>query len=835
MCGEYIKVHILDVPYHADCEYTYYVPFDFRHSIDRGTMVVVPFGRANRHKGAIVNDINVAHIDESSSLIKPIASVLSSYLKLSSEMLELCIFLKSRTLCTVGEAVKSIIPSAIMTKTRERYFANQVEKSLNPQEKEIYEYVLSNEGATDKKIYDKFQNAELYLSRLIRLGAIKKETYIKEEDKSKYETRATLAVSKDEALLIATGQGAIKLRSPKQCEILKLLCEYDELTDKQIYEETGTQKSHLDALQEKALISTYKIELTRDPYAFLKDGEKKPEEIKLNDVQAEAFNTLRTLYSTHEPKGALLYGVTGSGKTSVIKKMIDEVINDGRGVIILVPEISLTPQTVSTFCSYYKDRVAVIHSSLSAGERFDTYKRILEGEASIVIGTRSAIFAPIKNLGMIVIDEEQEHTYKSDTNPKYSAHDVARFRCAKNGALMLLASATPSLESFYKAMDGTYTLVKMMSRYGTATLPDVIITDMRRERARGNMSPYSIKLSEYLISTKADEKQSILFLNRRGYLSSITCQSCGEAVECPNCSVAMTYHSYKKIDEELTAENAHSVLEKNGVLRCHYCGYRMRVPEKCKCGENDFNYVGFGTQKAEELLSTLIPSIKTLRLDADTTTSKSSYERILGDFKDKKADTLIGTQMVTKGHNFPLVTLVGVMLADTMLYTSDFRAAERTFSMLTQVIGRAGRAKDHGVAIIQTSSPNDQTIQLAARQDYDAFYENEIQIRRAYSFPPFCDIALINMSSIDERVLDSFSRDILSRLEGEMKSLGAPAIAYGPFEAPIYKTQGRYRKRIIIKCKLNNSLRELFSKIYIEFSKRGDKSFISIDFNPSSL
>ncbi|MBQ3017460.1 MAG: hypothetical protein IJD89_00805, partial [Clostridia bacterium] len=248
MCGEYIKVHILDVPYHADCEYTYYVPFDFRHSIDRGTMVVVPFGRANRHKGAIVNDINVAHIDENSSLIKPIASVLSSYLKLSSEMLELCIFLKSRTLCTVGEAVKSIIPSAIMTKTRERYFANQVEKSLNPQEKEIYEYVLSNEGATDKKIYDKFQNAELYLSRLIRLGAIKKETYIKEEDKSKYETRATLAVSKDEALLIATGQGAIKLRSPKQCEILKLLCEYDELTDKQIYEEAGAQKSHLDAL-----------------------------------------------------------------------------------------------------------------------------------------------------------------------------------------------------------------------------------------------------------------------------------------------------------------------------------------------------------------------------------------------------------------------------------------------------------------------------------------------------------------------------------------------------------------------------------------------------------
>jgi primosomal protein N' (replication factor Y) len=259
------------------------------------------------------------------------------------------------------------------------------------------------------------------------------------------------------------------------------------------------------------------------------------------------------------------------------------------------------------------------------------------------------------------------------------------------------------------------------------------------------------------------------------------------------------------------------------------------VPEKCKCGESNFNYVGFGTQKAEQLLYDLIPDIKTLRLDADTTTSKSSYERILGDFKDKGADALIGTQMVTKGHNFPLVTLVGVMLADTMLYTSDFRAAERTFSMLTQVIGRAGRAEDHGVAIVQTSSPNDQTINLAARQDYDAFYENEIKIRKAYFFPPFCDIALISISSVDEVLLNSLASEVIKALEGEMKKIGAPAIAYGPFEAPIYKTQGRFRKRIIIKCKLNSSLRELFSKIYSEFSRRGDKSFISIDFNPSNL
>ena len=834
MCEEYIKVHILNVPYHADCEYTYFVPFDFRQDIDRGSMVVVPFGKGDRMQGAIVTSTSATK-DEIGSFVKPIKSVLSSYLKLSSEMLSLCEFMKNRTLCTIGEAVKCIIPSAIMTKTCERYFSCESGKRIEPYLENIYNYIVENSGVTAKKLNEKFENAGALLSRLVKMGAIKKETFVLEQDKNKYETRVHLTISKDEALLIANGQGRVKLRSQKHAEILKLLCEYDELLDKQIYDELDAQKSHVDALVKKGLVGTYKVELTRDPYANLKEDGKETEGVTLNEVQLEAFDTLKSLYGSGEARAALLYGVTGSGKTSVIKKMIDEVINDGRGVIILVPEISLTPQTVSVFCSYYKDRVAVIHSSLSAGERFDTYKKILMGEANIVIGTRSAIFAPIKNLGMIVIDEEQEHTYKSETNPKYSAHDIARFRCAKSNALMLLASATPSLESFYKAMEGTYTLVKMMKRYGSATLPDVIITDMRKERARGNASPYSIKLSEYLMRTKDDGKQSILFLNRRGYLSSISCQECGEVIECPNCSVAMTYHSYKKLDEELTPENAHSLIEKNGVLRCHYCGYRTKVPEKCKCGESSFNYVGFGTQRAEAELSKLMPDAKTLRLDADTTVSKTSYEKILGDFRDKKADALIGTQMVTKGHNFPLVTLVGVVLADSMLYTSDFRASERTFSMLTQVIGRAGRSRDHGVAIIQTSSPNEQTIQLAAKQDYDAFYENEIQIRRAYQFPPFCDIALVNMSSVDEKSLDLFAKDVIKRLEKELKEIKAPAIAYGPFEAPVYKAQGRYRKRILIKCKLNNALRELFSKIYSDFSRSSGQNFIGIDFNPVNL
>ena len=833
MRGEYIEVHILDVPYHADCEYTYYVPLDFRSDIEIGSMVVVPFGRADRQKTAIVtrDDIITA---PTSSAVKPIKSVLSSYLKLDSEMLELCHFMKKRTLCTVGEAVKCIVPSAIMAKTEERFYLGDCDKKIEPYLKDLYDFIAEKECVNYKKISERFGEAHQLLSRLLRIGAIRKETFVEEKDKNKYETRVKLNITKEEAINIAEGTSQIRLRSEKHADILRLLVEYDELSDKQIYEMCDSQKSHIDALIKKELVSTYKVELFRDPYALLKETKEK-EEIKLNDIQLDALNSLKELYFSREPRAALLFGVTGSGKTSVIKKMIDEVISDGKGVIILVPEISLTPQTVSVFCSYYQERVAVIHSSLSAGERFDTYKKIADGEANIVIGTRSAIFAPIKNLGMIVIDEEQEHTYKSDTNPKYSAHDIARFRCAKSNALMLLASATPSLESFYKAKDGTYTLVKMMSRYGQATLPDVLITDMRKEKSRGNIGPYSIKLADYLLRTKEDNRQSILFLNRRGYHSSISCQSCGEVLECPNCSVALTYHTYKKIDEELTPENAHSLIEKNGTLRCHYCGYRTKVPMKCKCGESDFNYVGFGTQKAESELQRLMPSAKSLRMDADTTTSKSSYEQILGDFRNQKADVLIGTQMVTKGHNFPLVTLVGVISADTMLYTSDFRAAERTFSMLTQVVGRAGRARDKGVAIIQTSSPNEQTIQLAAKQDYESFYENEIQIRKAYQFPPFCDIVLITMTSPNETILNSFSNDVIKSLEEEMKEEKIPAIAYGPFEAPIYKTQGKYRKRIIIKCKLNNKLREIFSKIYIKCTKGSDKNYISIDFNPSSL
>jgi len=826
------RVHILDVPYHADREYDYYVSGELADEVSEGSLVIVPFGASNRQKVALVTSFG-EDAEYETNKIKHIVSVMSSCLSLTKEMMGLCRFMKSTTLCTIGEACKCIVPSVMVSHVDELLYCTDKPMTKDGYS-EIYEAVSRAPGITVKKIKEKHPEWDDGLKWLLRNKYLTKRAEITEKDKNKYESVYSLAISKDDAINIVNSKGKPKLRSEKQVGILSLLCEYEELTDKEIYERVDCSKQQLDALMSKGLLKKEKRLIKRSAYDLL--TVEKREKIVLSDEQTEAYKKIEELYASGEAKAVLLHGITGSGKTSVMKEMIDRVISDGRGVIILVPEISLTPQTVSTFCGYYGERVAVIHSALSAGERFDAYRRIRDGECSVVIGTRSAVFAPVSNLGMIIIDEEQEHTYKSDTSPKYLAHDIARYRCAESGALMLLASATPSLTSYYKAESGIYSLVKLTKRYGNATLPDVIITDMHRERAIGNTGAFGTKLSELLLTAKEDGKQSILFLNRRGYHSAVSCADCGKVIECPNCSIAMTYHSFKKINEDINADNATEIMSGSGVLRCHYCGYQSRLPKHCTgCKNEHFEYVGIGTQKLENDLSRLFPGITSIRMDADTTTQKSSYETILSSFLNKEADVLIGTQMVTKGHNFPKVTLVGVMLADMMLYVSDYRAAERTFSMLTQVIGRAGRAKDKGVAVIQTNSPSDRTIQYAATQNYEEFYKNEIQIRKSYIFPPFCDISLVSVSSTDESELERVSNNILSRLKKDFTELNAPIVVYGPFDAPIYKSKGVYRKRLIVKCKLNSKIRAVFGKLYEDFTRDQSRTHVSVDFNPTNL
>ena len=639
---------------------------------------------------------------------------------------------------------------------------------------------------------------------------------LREKENVKYRRTVVLDISRDEADSYIFGDGKKRLRSEGQREALAFLCATGDADYEILRAQKGVTPAVISALVKKGIARIDSTESVRNPYlAYARDRDTS--EIFLSVAQGEAYREIMRLYDAGAPRAGLLFGVTGSGKTKVIMKAIDRVIADSRSVIMLVPEISLTPQTVSIFCKRYGERVAVVHSSLSEGERLDAYRRIKRGEVDLVIGTRSAIFAPLENIGMIVIDEEHEHTYKSEQNPKYHARDVAAFLAGDHKCLMLLASATPSLESFYKAKTGSYTLIPIRERYGGFKLPKAVIVDMREELRLGNSSPLSNRLLDSLQSAFDDENQAIIFLNRRGYSSEISCRACGEVISCPRCSVSLTYHT----------------TEGGGKLLCHLCGHSEPVPKSCPaCGEEKLAFLGYGTQKLEGEITKYLPDMRVMRMDADTTSGKMAYDKMLTDFREGEADILLGTQMVAKGHDFPRVSLVGVALADTSLYVSDFRAAERTFSLLTQVIGRAGRSMDGGVAVIQTYSPSNEVIRLACLQDYEKFYEGEIALRREMTYPPFCDMVSLTLTSEDEREVLSesvrLSESIKEKIEQGFSKY--PFIVYGPFEAEVYKLNEKYRMRMVVKCKLNNKTRELYSALLAEYSVKKNV-ILSIDFN----
>lgn len=613
--------------------------------------------------------------------------------------------------------------------------------------------------------------------------------------------------------------------------ICELLAEQGSLTGTELKSLCGANTKQLSELTSAGILTCTKEELFRNSYHR---GTHQSTPNILSEAQQKAFEELAREIDSGDARAALLYGITGSGKTRVIKALIDKVVSSGKSVIVLVPEISLTPQTVDLFCSYYKNRVAVLHSSLTPSERFDARRRIIGGEVDVVIGTRSAVFAPLKNLGMIVLDEEQEHTYKSDMSPKYHTKDIARYRAAYHKAFMLLSSATPSFESFYKAESGVYKMVKLTERYGTAVLPEVIIADSRLDSQRGDTSVIGSVLAEEIQKNLDRHEQSILFVNRRGYNNFVSCVMCGDVISCPNCSVSLTLHKKR-----------HGA----GTLMCHYCSYRMPLPSKCPtCQSEHLNYKGFGTQLAENELAEKFPGARIIRMDADTVSGKAEteesnitfkHEQILNDFREHKADILLGTQMVTKGHDFPDVTLVGVVNADGTLYLDDYRATERAFSLITQVIGRAGRGTKPGRAVIQTHNPDNETLAFAAKQDYDSFYKSAIKLRRSLVFPPFCDFALLTLSSDKENelfkatnALDNRLRELIGR-GGEFESTAA--VAFRPIEAPVYKVNNVYRMRLVIKCGFNKKFRELINHLLNEFTQNHKNVLISADINPTNI
>ncbi|MCL2044903.1 MAG: primosomal protein N' [Oscillospiraceae bacterium] len=612
-----------------------------------------------------------------------------------------------------------------------------------------------------------------------------------------------LKISNDEAITFANEK---EKSAPRQAAIMKLLASTESMSLRELCFITQSTSATVKTLEKQGLIYIENHEKFRRPEV---SPHVKSQNITLNNEQSAAFYKLLDLLKSNEPEAALLYGVTGSGKTHVYIKLIEAALLLDKTAIVLVPEIALTPQLVGIFAAYFGDLIAVLHSALSLGERYDEWKRIRRGAVRVVVGTRLAVFAPISNIGLIVIDEEQEHTYKSESSPRYHARDIAKHRVTRAGGLLLLSSATPSVDSMYNALSNNYTLVEILKRYNERELPSVITIDMKDEAKNGNGGSLSDLLVNELDKNIKNDEQSILFINRRGTNPFIVCDHCGYTYHCRYCSVSMTYH--------LT----------NKRLLCHYCGYSIPEPTNCPECMGKLKYFGAGTQKIESELLEAFPDISIIRMDADTVSRKNSHDVLLSRFRENKANILLGTQMVTKGLDFDNVTLVGVVSADTMLNMGDFRAHERTFSLITQVVGRSGRGDKLGRAVIQTYSPNHEVIMLASKQDYFAFYEREILYRRTLASPPFKDLISLTVSGIDENMIIASCNKLRYALEEYFRNDRETKLL-GPAPAPVMKVKNQYRYRVMVSCENNKNTRQIIAHTVKEFMRTKESKGITV-------
>lgn len=613
-----------------------------------------------------------------------------------------------------------------------------------------------------------------------------------------------------------------KIKSEKQKRLLNFVKDNEGTTVPEIEMFTDCARGIVNTLVKNGYLEIIEKKVERNP--LLGRNCEKTNNLKLTEEQKNAYNRVEEAIDKNEYKQFLLYGVTGSGKTEVYLQLIEKVLKTGKNAIVLVPEISLTPQMLDRFISRFgKSDIAILHSKLSIGERHDEWERIRERKARIVIGARSAIFAPIENIGIIIIDEEHDSSYKSETNPRYNAKEIAKILAKENKAPLLLGSATPDINTFYNATseneDGnTKTkLLTLTKRANESSLPKVEIIDLKQELANGNRSMLSMELYNSIEENISQKRQTILFLNRRGYSTFIMCRNCGYTVKCPSCNISMTYHSYEK------------------KLKCHYCSYEENLVTTCpECHSDKIRYFGTGTQKLEQEINKQFPNASTIRMDIDTVTKKNSHEEILNKFKNENIDILIGTQMVVKGHHFPNVTLVGVIAADSSLNIDDYRANERTFQILTQVAGRAGRENLPGKVIIQTYNPDNFSIICAQKQNYEMFYETEIALRKQLKYPPFCDIILISFNSLNETNIKNISNEMYKKL---LEKLNQEEFKiFRPMPSPIDKIQNRYRWRIIIKGNMTVEANEVLNQTLKEIYSRNIKDIrISIDVNPNNM
>ena len=798
------NVVIEQTAYSFDKPYGYRVPDEMRPFAKVGCRVLVPFGRADQSRQGLIIGFEES---EGAVSYKCILSVIDSEPILSEELVEMCKWMHESLFCTYFDAVKAALPVGVSFKVDELYSKGSV--PFDEYSSEFNDFFASRPSASKQTLLDSFDFlSDTQIKSLVQRGClIKTASAVR---------RMSDATQKSARPLIGYDELENIILTDKQRHVAELIFELGNVSVKEIEYFTGVSVSVINTLAKKGVIELFDKSVYRTPdYSklYLRDYE-----IDLTEEQGGAFNKLLELYKANKPAASLLYGVTGSGKTSVFLKLCKKAVDEGKGAIVMVPEISLTPQTVARFGKLFGDKIAVFHSAMSVGQRMDEFKRVKNGEALIAIGTRSAIFAPVKNLSLIIIDEEQEHTYKSEKSPRFHARDLAKFRANYNNALLLLASATPALETYASALSGKYSLFKLSKRYGTANLPEVITVDMRKELVGGNTSSLSRTLNEAVNDALNNKKQAIILLNRRGHNTYISCPACGYIATCPNCSVSLTYHSA------------------NNRLMCHYCGHSETANKQCpSCNGGKLRFLGAGTQRVEEELRVTFPDAKILRMDADSTVSRGSYSENLDAFARGEYDIMLGTQMVAKGLDFPNVTVVGVLGADSAANSDDYRSFERSFSLLTQVLGRAGRGGDAGVAVIQTTDPDSSLINLAASQDYDTFYKQEILARKMMIYPPYCDITVIAAQSVERQsALDAIT-EICDKIKALVNSefSDVKLIILGPAPAGMPKVNNRYRYRMIIKAKNSKKFRDLLKKaIQIKMDK--DTS-VYIDINPETI
>ncbi|MEH7441010.1 primosomal protein N' [Bacillus sp. JJ1122] len=796
----------VDVPAkQTDKTFDYKIPDKFKDIIKPGIRVIVPFG-PRKIQGFVTELKN----ESSFSKLREIVEPLDLNPVLNEELLELGEWLTEHTLSYKISSYQAMLPAALKAKYEKKIVLSKSADLENVHEKLKDLFKESREIKWEDAVS---LGLVQQLHKEASEGRIEVIYRVKDRVRKKLLKHVLPAVNPGQLTEIRDNLPA---QASGQQAIIDFFLEHPEPAEqRQILTTLGISQASINSLVKKGILKTEELEVYRDPYAE-RDFAKKTA-LTLTVEQERAISPVLASIENEQHEVFLLYGVTGSGKTEIYLQSIQEVLNNGKEAIVLVPEIALTPQMVTRFKERFGDYVAVMHSGLSAGEKYDEWRKIQRKEVKVVVGARSAIFAPFENLGIIIIDEEHETSYKQEENPRYHARDVAIQRARTYNCPVVLGSATPSLESFARAQKGRYTLLSLPKRMNNQDLPSVEIVDMREELRTGNRSMFSVKLFEKLKDRIEKKEQTVLFLNKRGHSSFVMCRDCGYVMNCPHCDITLTYHRY------------------NEQMKCHYCGHEDRVPTICpECNSEHIRYFGTGTQKVEEELNKLLPEARVIRMDVDTTGRKGSHEKLLTAFQEGQADILLGTQMIAKGLDFPNITLVGVLSADTMLHLPDFRSSEKTFQLLTQVSGRAGRHQLPGEVVIQTYSPEHYSVELAGTQDYDRFYQQEMMVRKVHQYPPFYYLSLVTVSHQElmkvVSVTEKIAKFISSRLSRE-------AVVLGPVASPIPRINDRYRYQCLIKYKkepdLNKALKAILDHYQQEMGKEGLQ--ISVDLNPYIL